>query len=254
MRFCQTLVAISVLALSGCRISGPRPFDQIEREMNDDPVRATFQIPPPCEYVSSPRESSAVVGKWSATGVMDGVQYYALCLPPKRWCATWSKSYLFSADGTFLATDAFGNGWTTYATGRWTYSDGVLVLDVDTKNGLRDHCEYRLHWIDDGTFDLRRSNEVDGHGNSLVVSYDRSGCERRTRRFPQGKTGEIFDELYSPLRYKRTGEGTLTPSVRVPAADLGSPKSNSGTNMPSRKDAGRASTMSVAVEIDSIPL
>lgn len=51
MRIVLTGAVCGSMLLSGYRLSGPRPFDRIEREMNDDPVRATFAIPPPCDLI-----------------------------------------------------------------------------------------------------------------------------------------------------------------------------------------------------------
>ena len=82
MRFVLIGAICGSMLLSDCIAT--RSFDQIEREMNESPVRATFSIPPPCEYVPSPLEPSALVGTWSVSGTMDGVDYSPRYIPPKN--------------------------------------------------------------------------------------------------------------------------------------------------------------------------
>lgn len=98
-----SLVGVSLL--SGC--IAPRPFEQVEREMNENPVRATFVVPPPCDYIDAPHASSALVGTWSAAGMTDGVDYSLRSVPPKRWRSPWKRSFTFSSDGTYQENDQF---------------------------------------------------------------------------------------------------------------------------------------------------
>ena len=259
-----------IVSLAGALFSGcvaTRPFDQIEREMNAAPVRPTFAVPPPCEYIVPPSESVALVGTWSVSGTMDGVDYSPRYIPPKRWSASWEKSFTFTADGRYSTVDVF-NGRQTKATGRWSYSDGMLVLDIDGRNRSNTHREYRLLWLDNCTFDLRWSSDTAeaswwkdwvldrgnyaGWDNSVVVSYDRSGCKRQTSRMRKGKTGVIYDVLYPPLRYKCTSARSSDTPVLAPVAGVGEPEPvQRPAVMPSKGVEGSSTS---TVEIDSIPL
>lgn len=69
------------------------------------------------------------------------------------------KSFTFSSDGTYSTSDTF-NGRLMRATGRWSYSNGLLVLDIDGKGKTNTHREYRLLWLDNRTFDLRWSSDM----------------------------------------------------------------------------------------------
>ena len=269
MRFVLIGAICGSMLLSGCRLPASRPFDQIEREMNESPVRATFSIPPPCEYIPSPLEPSALVGTWSVSGTMDGVDYSPRYIPPKRWSAAWGKSFTFFADGTYSNSDTF-NGRQTRATGRWSYSHGVLVLDIDGNGKTNTHREYRLLWLDNRTFDLRWTSDAveaawwkdwvldrgnyAGWDNSVVVSYDQSGCKRQTSRMRKGKTGVIYDVLYPPLRYKSTGGGAAADSGLAPVAGSGESKSVPEFGAVPSKGAEGAGSSSAIVEVDSIPL
>ena len=257
---------VGVLLLSGC--IAPRPFEQVEREMNENPVRATFVVPPPCDYIDAPHASSALVGTWSAAGMTDGVDYSLRSVPPKRWRSPWKRSFTFSSDGTYQENDQF-NGSHVRAAGRWTYSDGRLELDI-VKNGTTvAHRDFRLLWLDDRTFDLRWSSDeaeavwwkehvldggrFAGWNNSVVISYDRSGCKRKTSRMRKGRTGVIYDVMDPPLRYRCTSGGrTFATPSGAPAGVIVSPTGAAVPNLTPQQDGSPAS--SSAVEIDSIPL
>lgn len=261
------LVASCVVILfSGCIAT--RPFEQIECELNENPVRATFPVPPPCTYITPLNGSAALVGTWSASGSMDGVDYSPRYIPPKRWSAAWDKSFTFSSDGSYSMIDKF-NGRVVRANGRWSYSDGMLVLDIAGKGKTNTHREYRLHWLDSKTFDLRWSSDsaeaawwkdwvldkgnYAGWDNSVVVTYDSSGCKRQTSRMRKGKTGVIYDVLYPPIRYKCSSGGCSTCSSAGPVAEIAVPVEDKTIHSLESGNEG-APTSSSTVEIDSIPL
>lgn len=262
------LVASCVAILfSGCVAT--RPFEQIEGELNENPVRATFPVPSPCAYITPMNDSAVLVGTWSVSGTMDGVDFSPRYIPPKRWSAAWEKSFTFSSDGSYSMVDTF-NGRVIRATGRWSYSEGVLVIDIGGKGKTNTHREYRLHWLDSKTFDLRwlsdsaeaawwkewvldRGNYA-GWDNSVVVTYDSSGCKRQTSRMRKGKTGVIYDVLYPPLRYRCTSGGITADPVLAPVAGVGKSKSAPESGAVPSKNSEAADSSSAIVEIDSIPL
>lgn len=249
-------VAIGVILLSGC--VSTRPFDQVEREMNDHPVRATFPVPEPCNYIAPLRDASALIGTWSVSGKTDGVDYSQFYVAPRRWQAPWDRSYTFSSDGTYSLSDTY-NGRKISATGRWSYSNGLLVIDIaDAK--VNNHRELRLNWLDNNTFDLRWSSDTAeaawwkewvfdrgsyaGWDNSVVISYDCNGCRRKTSRMRKAETGVIYDTLDSPYRFRRSGG-------KAPMIDGGNPSGNTSQEPQTKRKGSRSS---VSVDLDAIPL
>lgn len=235
------LLLVSAL-LSGCAMMGLRPFEQVEREMNENPVRATFVVPPPCDYVDAPRAVSAVVGRWTAVGSTDWAVCSSYCFPARRFHVDWKRTFAFSSDGSYVKADTV-NGWPFRETGRWSYSDGLLVLDCESPAKRRHEC--RLHWIDGDTFDHRLEGHefTGGKNTSTEASYDRNGCRHETCRTCEGRTGTISAAVSSPLRYRRSDgdAGGVAPSGRIEP-----------TNPPQVQEGSRAA--SSMVEIDSIPL
>lgn len=258
----SNILAVICFAIlfSGC-VS--KPFGQIESEWSINPARATFTVPPPCTYIAPMSEPAALVGTWSTSGTMERVEHSSYTFSSGlRISYAWEYSYTFSPDGSFSIIGKF-NGHSERTVGRWSYSNGLLVLDREGEEPLDAHREYRLHWLDSQTFDVRWASDsaeavwwkahLDGGmssfvgwNNSVVVTYDSCGCKRRTSRMRDGNTGVIIDMLFSPERYRcmtrdrsiSTGAGAVS-EVLVPASG------NSQDGAP---------VSSSIVEIDFIPL
>lgn len=166
----------------------------------------------------APLGRDALIGNWTATyNAFERVYARGRTENTKYYVTKGEERYSFRADGTYKMSLLANGKPNREATGRWTYSNGIL--DLATTADLNCHVEYRVDWFGRDDIAIRcKSNES---GANLVLAslaskypetqfknnckfwYDSTGCQRILREHVSDRLAIHGDAIETPHRFSR---------------------------------------------------